>query len=37
MLSVRIEIADGNDVNIILAKCDEEGKMLGAQIRSLEV
>ena len=37
ILSVLIEIAPSASVDPILTKCESEGKMLDAQIRSLEV
>jgi len=35
-LTVRVEIADADDVKPILSLCVEEGKMLWSQIKSLE-
>ncbi len=36
LLTVRVELVADADVTPILAMCDEEGKMLWSQIRSLD-
>lgn len=36
ILSTLVEIADMHEVDLILAKCEEESKMLGSLLRSLE-
>ena len=36
LLSVMVGIADSAEVDLILVKCDDEGRMLGGLIRSLQ-